>query len=173
MTGLPKSIIKKYGISKKAWAVYRGGHSRSRSVSTMKRKKGYRRARARSWLHRRRPKLISIPPTVGLIGGAVAGSSGGWTSPIQAIMNGNPMEAVQTGIRNVTGLQIGMPGCGYSQGFRFNVFDTLNPFNMEEAVGLKSLFWGSVISAGLRIFGINRRYRDAVKQIPFLKKTSL
>jgi len=32
MAGLPKSIIKKYGISKKAWAVYRGAKSRVRKA---------------------------------------------------------------------------------------------------------------------------------------------
>ena len=31
MAKLPKSIIKKYGISKKAWAVFRGQRSSSKS----------------------------------------------------------------------------------------------------------------------------------------------
>jgi len=56
MTGLPRSIIKKYGVTKKAWAVYRGSRSsgsskrkmtassRSRSVSSMGKKKGHRRS---------------------------------------------------------------------------------------------------------------------------------
>lgn len=48
MTGLPKSIIKKYGVTKRAWQVFRGykSHSKSkkRGFSTMaKRKRKYHR----------------------------------------------------------------------------------------------------------------------------------
>lgn len=53
MTGLPRSIIKKYGVSKKAWAVFRGTHSRAKSsrargTTTMAKRKGFRRARRSS-----------------------------------------------------------------------------------------------------------------------------
>jgi hypothetical protein len=42
--GLPKSIIKKYGISKKAWRVFRGRNKRPRSrVSNPKKKRRTRR----------------------------------------------------------------------------------------------------------------------------------
>ena len=34
MAGLPKSIIKKYGITKKAWEVYRGQHKAARPASS-------------------------------------------------------------------------------------------------------------------------------------------
>lgn len=50
MAGLPRSIIKKYGVSKKAWAVFRGGHvTTKRTGATMarRRKGGFRRGRAR------------------------------------------------------------------------------------------------------------------------------
>lgn len=33
MVGLPRSIIKKYGVSKKAWAVFRGTKRRARHIS--------------------------------------------------------------------------------------------------------------------------------------------
>lgn len=36
--GLPKSLIKKYGISKKAWAVYRGTSKKSHSTSIKRHK---------------------------------------------------------------------------------------------------------------------------------------
>jgi hypothetical protein len=39
MTGLPRSIIKKYGVSKKAWAVFRGRKVRSKTRSTTKQTK--------------------------------------------------------------------------------------------------------------------------------------
>jgi len=45
MAGLPKSIIKKYGITKKAWSVFRGRSTPKRSTR-MSKKKGSRRARA-------------------------------------------------------------------------------------------------------------------------------
>lgn len=43
--GLPKSIIKKYGITKKAWRVYRGGKkgSKKKRGSSRKRKTGGRK----------------------------------------------------------------------------------------------------------------------------------
>ena len=37
MAGLPRSIIKKYGVSKKAWAVYRGNKSGSTRSATKSR----------------------------------------------------------------------------------------------------------------------------------------
>lgn len=38
MVGLPKAIIKKYGVTKKAWSVYRGTKSRSRTTSRSSRR---------------------------------------------------------------------------------------------------------------------------------------
>lgn len=35
MTGLPKSIIKKYGVTKKAWSVFRGRKGQKRGVTNM------------------------------------------------------------------------------------------------------------------------------------------
>jgi len=43
MVGLPKSIIKKYGISKKAWSVFRGRKGRKKSKSRTRRSKTTRR----------------------------------------------------------------------------------------------------------------------------------
>lgn len=42
---LPKSLIKKYGISKKAWSVFKGHKTRSRGVD-MARRKHYSRRRS-------------------------------------------------------------------------------------------------------------------------------
>jgi hypothetical protein len=48
MAGLPKYLIKKYGVSKKAWAVFRGNKTTTRTTKTksrgasMKRKSGKR-----------------------------------------------------------------------------------------------------------------------------------
>ncbi len=73
--GLPKSIIKKYGVTKKAWAVYRGLKSK-RKVYKRKRKSNPRGrikvARRRRYYPRRRrsrrSKKIPLAPTMGLIG---------------------------------------------------------------------------------------------------------
>ena len=50
MAGLPRALIKKYGVSKKAWAVFRGrrgkaraARSQSRGGSTAKKKSGFKR----------------------------------------------------------------------------------------------------------------------------------
>lgn len=44
MAGLPRNIIKKYGVSKKAWAVYRGARGNSKkSGGIMAKKKSYSR----------------------------------------------------------------------------------------------------------------------------------
>jgi len=43
LAGLPKSIIKRYGISKKAWEVYRSQHKAARPASTGGKKMAKRR----------------------------------------------------------------------------------------------------------------------------------
>jgi len=57
--GLPKSIIKKYGISKKAWSVYRGKkgrkpRSKSRRVTRRRKKRNNPVRRVRRTVRRRR-----------------------------------------------------------------------------------------------------------------------
>lgn len=51
MAKLPKSIIKKYGISKKAWSVFRGHKSKSKRRNTMGKRKSYRRSGGSSGLN--------------------------------------------------------------------------------------------------------------------------
>lgn len=46
MAGLPKSIIKKYGVSKKAWAVYRG-NKRGTTMAKKRRSRGFGRKSSR------------------------------------------------------------------------------------------------------------------------------
>lgn len=46
---LPKSIIKKYGITKKAWQVFRGKKTKARS-KTMAKKKGSGSRKGKNWL---------------------------------------------------------------------------------------------------------------------------
>lgn len=66
-TGLPKSIIKKYGISKKAWAVYRGSRKGSPRTTTKKVRNLVRRRRSYSRKRRRRgPRTIPVLPMLSL-----------------------------------------------------------------------------------------------------------
>ncbi len=68
MPGLPKSIIAKYGVSKKAWAVFRGN---KRTTKTKRGGKMSRRTRGRSRRSGgfRMGKLLSMK-NLALIGGA-------------------------------------------------------------------------------------------------------
>lgn len=53
MAGLPKSIVKKYGISKAAWRAYRAGKAKKsnppKKVTKTAKRKGGRRAKARKY----------------------------------------------------------------------------------------------------------------------------
>lgn len=78
MTGLPSSIIKKYGVSKKAWAVFRG---QKRSRSRNKGMTGYQEAkqlnylskkyRGTSMVKRRRKSTAFKSGIKGIMGGIV------------------------------------------------------------------------------------------------------
>jgi len=80
MVGLPKAIIKKYGVTKKAWAVFRGSKSsatktrsrktrKTRGVKVMARRKSSRRRSSGGGFGL--GKLTSQKNLIGTIGGAV------------------------------------------------------------------------------------------------------
>lgn len=75
MKGLPKSIIKKYGITKKAWRVYRGRKKSSSRVKkyTKTSKKTTRRRKKLAKKNKRGPRKFTIPlaPVIGLLAGVV------------------------------------------------------------------------------------------------------
>ena len=80
--GLPKNIIAKYGISKKAWDIYRGlkrkvnkprRHSKSTVKNMAKRKRRFRRARP--YHRRRRDHRLSILGTASVVGSIFTGGS--------------------------------------------------------------------------------------------------
>lgn len=101
--GLPKAIIKKYGITKKAWAVFRGRRGSSESSSTKVTKKGgYKMAKKRG---RRRgsftlPMAIIIPAAAGPF--MVAGPPGWGASPVQQIQAGNFQDAARIAMVSYT-----------------------------------------------------------------------
>jgi len=57
--GLPKSIIKKYGITKKAWQVYRGRKTRKTTKSTAKKGRGKRKT-VKKVISRAKPLLGNL-----------------------------------------------------------------------------------------------------------------
>jgi len=85
--GLPKSIIKKYGISKKAWEVYRGSKKKRKVNKSRRTSKSRRKTLVRRRSYRRKPrrrrtqKRISLIGTAGAIGSVFVpqGRSGAWS----------------------------------------------------------------------------------------------
>jgi hypothetical protein len=81
MVGLPRAIIKKYGVTKKAWAVYRGSKSTTKKTRIRKTRKSKgvkvmskrRSSRRRSSGGFGMGKLMSQKNLIGTIGGAIAG----------------------------------------------------------------------------------------------------
>lgn len=92
--GLPKAIIKKYGISKKAWNVYRGrkkSSSRVKKVTKRRRRSLGRRKRKRG----SRKFTIPLAPVLGL--------AAGLAKPLQFLLAGQAEYAVVEATRNYTG----------------------------------------------------------------------
>lgn len=100
MPGLPKAIIKKYGISKKAWEIYKhgtpytkGGYkktTRKGSGKSMVKRRSYKRAGR--WIARRKQKTtIPVSIVVPLIASVFSDPKPGWGNPamwIQAVASG-------------------------------------------------------------------------------------
>lgn len=140
-----------------------------------KRKRRFARFRGRGKRFRiRRPKTIPILPITGFGVGLMFGSNLGWGTPVEKIMAGNAPQAIQSLIANLTGIGVPFPGTGYSSGPLYcDIGRTINPFDIGAAPALKGLIWGSAASMVLRALGVNRKFREATKSIPIIKKFSL
>ena len=80
MAKLPKSIIRKYGISKKAWSVFRGEkRTTSRRVSGMARRARHSRSRGRGGFGGGKLMNGLIKPS-GMLGQAVSGLGAAYVS---------------------------------------------------------------------------------------------
>jgi hypothetical protein len=66
MTGLPKAIIRKYGVTKKAWQVYRGRRSGTRNSANQKAKREKNMTKRRSY--RRYPRRVYRRARTGMAG---------------------------------------------------------------------------------------------------------
>lgn len=150
--GLPKAIIKKYGISKKAWRVYRRQKSttpRSRSRSPTSRRTGVRNLVRRRRYRRkrtRRKRTIPILPIVGAGAGFFipAATSGGGHSPVTALTQArDPNWAVEALIENYTGYNI-----------------HTGSWDIQNARGLIPAVVGGVAHKLLNMLGVNRSFAN-------------
>jgi len=84
--GLPKSIIKKYGISKKAWAVFRGQKSSKSSNPRPKKARKVKNVVRRRYSRKRKRRARTIPllPVIGAVGSFFVGASDR-TSPAEGL----------------------------------------------------------------------------------------
>lgn len=93
--GLPKSIIKKYGISKKAWAVFRGRKRKRSSNPRPKKARKVRKLARRKRSRRKRSFTLPLAP--------IAGLAAGMAEPLQAAMQGDYQHALAVVSYNYTG----------------------------------------------------------------------
>ena len=138
-TGLPKSIAKKYGISKKAWRIYRGrkGSNPKRKTSKRKVKKTARRRYTRRRRGRRK-KTIPLLPILGVAAGTNA--FGAWGD----IMAGNIHGFVEKNIAGFTG-------------FSINTGD-FDPMRLMH--GLMPAIAGALAHKVLNMLGVNRSFAN-------------
>lgn len=127
--GLPKDIIKEFGVSKKAWAEYRKrqglskGKSSSNPVKYMTKKKG-----------KGSKSKITIPISI------VAGLYAGMIVPIDQAMKGNYKGAAEQLVRNYTGID-----------------PLTNVFTLDRLkVGLIPLLVGAIVHIAAGKLGVNR-----------------
>lgn len=171
-TGLPKSIIAKYGISKEAWRVYRNQKKKPKKNSSSKRSltKVVRRRRRASpkKRSRRKDKRVPLLPVGGFAVPLAFGSpfNGTWASPVQAIQEGNLEKAIQSTVYNLAGVRVPMQNTGYRSVVQFDWKEALNPFNFEAAGAIKGAVWGALASKFMTKLGVNRN----IAKIPFVGK---
>ena len=105
--GLPKSIIAKYGISKKAWDIYRGLKRKgkvNKSATTSKHRGRTMAKRFRRKFHRRAKKTIAIAPVLGTAASiAFLPRRNGTASAASLMMKGDFESGAWVAIQNLTG----------------------------------------------------------------------
>lgn len=156
---LPKSIIKKYGITKKAWQVFRGTHHSSGKSSMPKKKRRYRRLRRFG----RRVAKTKTPFETLIAGVAIpfTPAASGWQSPFEYAQQGNVtgiMHSLKKGF-------IGMEPDG-----RMDIFKTLNPLDMECGRYSKMLIYASLIGMIRRKIA-GRYMAPMMKKIPIIGRS--
>lgn len=172
MPGLPKSYIKKYGISKKAWTEYRKankGRTTKRKTAKVKHVAKRRRRYTRKTTRRKKDRRIPLAPTLGFALPLAFGKpyGGTWASPMEAAMDGSWKGALQSALVNLTGIAVPIAGTGFTGKPEVEINKLLNPLDFSSAGAIKGLVLGALVSkfVGTK-FGVNR----TMKKIPFLGK---
>lgn len=102
----------------------------------------------------------------GLAATAFSGGSGpDWASPATHFSAGKPKQAIQSAIRNLTGLRLGMDGTDHTK-TEFDIWRALNPFDMGEAIAWKTTFWTALLLRGAKAV----THKDMVNSIPLINK---
>lgn len=137
--GLPKSIIKKYGITKKAWRIYRGTQKATTKKSTSK--KSTKKSGGKKRMGNRKftlPMSIVAPLAASFF---TRGRTGWSSSPAEEIMAGRYKQAVNHLVSGWTGFVL--PGGPF--------WDPINSMGYA-----KMLFVGALVHKAAGYFGINR-----------------
>jgi hypothetical protein len=156
MVHLTKAIIKKYGISKKAWAVARGGHAHSSGNPGMPKKRSVRRYGRRL---KRRFSKAKVPFETLIAAGVIpfTPAQTGWRS--DWLLSGNLQEITNQ-------LKSGFLGMDINTG-AIDIMGALNPFEMNKARFSKMLLYASLLGMVRR--KITGRYTAPLfKKIPII-----
>lgn len=153
--GLPKSIIKKHGITKKAWRVFKRGKGKRKAPSPKKRR--YRKVarRKRRGGGRRNYKMpLSVVLPVGL-GPFIPPGPAGWATPFQAFQAGDYSDAARTAICSLTFYDPGKPGV-QSEGFK-----------LDGGNWLKAIIIGTLVHKFVGGWPINLNKQAIFRKLPF------
>jgi len=97
--GLPKSIIKKYGVTKKAWRIFKGKRRKSKRTRTSNpKKRRVRRIGRRRKGSRRYSMTIPLAPVAGILAGMI--------DPINEALAGNYPRAMEVVVQRYTGYNV-------------------------------------------------------------------
>jgi hypothetical protein len=156
MVHLTKAIIKKYGISKKAWAVARGGHAHSSGKSRMPKKRSARRYGRRL---KRRFSKAKVPFETLIAVGTIpfTPAQSGWATPLSDLQAGK-LDSVMSHMKSGF---LGMDPNG-----SIDIMGALNPFNMERARYTKTIIYATLL-------GMVRRKITGRYTAPLFKKIPL
>lgn len=145
--GLPKKYIKQYGISKKAWNVYRADQKKRKvNISPRKSKGRGKRKVTRRYTRkrkRRRTRTIPILPIAGLGAGLIAPTSANPSGLINYLQTKNWKAAINVTATNLTGY---IPQKGQ--------------WNLMEAHALHGLILGLVAHKIVSALGGNRVFSN-------------
>lgn len=149
--GLPKSIIKKYGITKKAWSVFRGRKKSSSKSRKVTRTNPKRRVKTTARRKRRRGRggfTIPLAPIIGL--------AAGMAGPAERIIAGDIKAAVNELAYNY----LGMANVGYAK----PVFDPKGMLN-----GLVPLALGLAVHKFVGGPPLNANRMLAAAKVPLIR----